>query len=62
MNVFRDAYKSKTIIKTIENNYGTTIVKSVRIGNSGQALEVGFFYKGGDMNLVPSVTTFIPKL
>ncbi|WP_394775769.1 hypothetical protein [Flavobacterium sp.] len=40
--------------------HGTTIMKQVKVGE--HALNVGFFYKGSNMDVVPAVTTVIPKL
>ena len=40
--------------------HGTTITKQVQIGD--HALNVGFFYKGGNMKSTPSVSSIIPKL
>lgn len=36
-------------------------MKSVNVGNKG-SINVGFFYKGGDMSSTPTITTIIPKI
>ena len=58
--LFGKAFKN-AMISTQSTKYGTTVVKSVNIGNKG-AIEVGFFYKGGNMNSTPSVSSIIPKI
>lgn len=50
-----------TIISTKSSSYGTTVTRGVTIGDKG-ALNVGFFYKGGNMNSTPTVSTIIPKI
>jgi len=52
---------SNGIKATQTTKYGTTVVKSVDVGNKG-AIEVGFFYRGGDMSSKPTVTSIIPKI
>ncbi|MBB5648930.1 hypothetical protein HDE70_005276 [Pedobacter cryoconitis] len=59
-NVFKQAFSNGKIISTKTTEYGTTIMKSVNVGNNG-SVGVGFFYKGGNMSVTPSVSTIIPK-
>lgn len=54
------AYKKGVNIKVSNSPYGTTITKRIQVNEKG-ALDVGFFYKGGDMSVVPKVSTIIPK-
>jgi hypothetical protein len=61
MNVFGQALKSGTVISTKTSQYGTTVMRSVNIGNQG-SINVGFFYQGGNMSAIPSVSTIIPKI
>jgi hypothetical protein len=59
--VFNQAIKTGTTVSTKATEYGTTIMKSVNIGDKG-SVGVGFFYEGGNMNLLPKITTLIPKI
>lgn len=61
MRVFNKAWNSP-IINKIETTHGVSIIKSASVGKNGQAIQVSFFYKGGDMGLTPTVSTIIPKL
>ena len=61
MKVFDRAFEEGTVISTKTTEYGTTVVKSVQIENKG-AINVGFFYKDGNMTSMPSVTSIIPKI
>jgi hypothetical protein len=61
MNIFAQAFESGTVISTKTTQYGTTVMRSVNIGNQG-SINVGFFYQGGDMSVTPSVSTIIPKI
>ncbi|MCX6317425.1 MAG: hypothetical protein NTW29_09060 [Bacteroidetes bacterium] len=61
MRVFEQAFENGTVISTVVNEHGTTVAKSINIGNRG-SISVGFFYKGGNMSSVPSVTSIIPKI
>lgn len=62
IKVFKKAFNNSSIVKTIENPHGITVVKSASVGTNGQAVQVSFFYKGGNMNVTPSVSSIIPKL
>ncbi|WP_326981988.1 hypothetical protein VUJ46_17415 [Chryseobacterium sp. MYb264] len=59
--VFSNALESGIVMSTKTSQYGTTVTKSINVGNNG-ALNVSFFYKGGNMSSTPSVTTIIPKI
>lgn len=59
-DVFGQAFNSGKVISTKSTEYGTSIMKSVNVGDKG-SIGVGFFYKGGNMTANPSVTTIIPK-
>lgn len=61
MKVFKDAFKNGTTVSTKTNQYGTTVTKSINIGEKG-SVNVSYFYKGGDMTATPSITTIIPKI
>ncbi len=61
MKVFGQALESGTVISTKTSQYGTTVMRSVNIGNKG-SVNVGFFYQGGNMSATPSVSTIIPKI
>ncbi len=61
MKVFGKAFTNGKTVSTMTNNFGTTVVKSIKIGKKGQ-VNVSFFYKGGNMSSAPSVTTIIPKI
>lgn len=41
--------------------HGTTITRRIRVSEKG-ALDVKFFYDGGNMSSIPRVTTLIPKI
>jgi len=58
--VFARAFNEGTVLATKTNSYGTTITKCVNVGNNGN-ISVGFFYPGGNMNSIPTITTIIPK-
>lgn len=61
MKVFGQALENGTVISTKTSQYGTTVIRSVNIGNQG-SVNVGFFYQGGNMTATPSVSTIIPKI
>ncbi len=61
MNVFNKAMEAGNVISTKTNSYGTSIMKSVNVGNQG-SVGVSFFYPGGNMSSTPTVTTIIPKI
>jgi RHS repeat-associated protein len=61
MNVFGQALESGAVISAKTSQYGTTVMRSVNIGNQG-SINVGFFYQGGNMSATPSVSTIIPKI
>jgi len=61
MDVFTQAFESGTIISSRTSQYGTTVMKSINIGNKGSN-NVGFFYEGGNMSATPSISTIIPKI
>ena len=60
IKVFNQASNGVTI-KTITSEYGTTVRRRALIGDKG-AIDVGFFYKGGNMSATPSISTIIPKI
>ncbi|CAI9430325.1 hypothetical protein MSHRCOH1_08995 [Candidatus Ornithobacterium hominis] len=60
-NIFSKAFEKGTVISTKTNEYGTTITKSIEVSNKG-AINVGFFYKGGNLNNKPTISTIIPKI
>lgn len=61
MNVFGQALENRTVISTKTSQYGTTVMRSVNIGNQG-SINIGFFYQGSNMSATPSVSTIIPKI
>ena len=61
MGVFRDAFKNGSVVSTKTNSYGVSVSRSVAVGDQG-ALNVSFFYAGGNMSATPSITTLIPKI
>jgi hypothetical protein len=61
MNVFGQALESGSVISTKTSQYGTTVMRSVNVGNQG-SINVGFFYQGGNMSATPSISTIIPKI
>lgn len=61
MKIFEQALESGTVVSTKTSQYGTTVMRSVNIGNQG-SINVGFFYQGGNMSVTPSVSTIIPKI
>ncbi len=61
MKVFNKAFVKGQVEKTLENNFGVTVVKSIEIGKKGK-IDVSFFYKDGNMEIAPQVTTIIPKI
>jgi RHS repeat-associated protein len=60
MEVFNKAFDSGKVISTKTSEFGTTVMKSVNIGDKG-SIGVGFFYKGGDMTATPTISSIIPK-
>jgi RHS repeat-associated protein len=60
IRIFNKAFSSGTEVSTQITPHGTTIMKQVKVGE--HALNVGFFYKGSNMDVVPAVTTVITKL
>ena len=42
-------------------NMAQLITKSIEVSNKG-AINVGFFYKGGNLNNKPTISTIIPKI
>ena len=61
MKVFSQAMQSGATVSTKVTQYGTNVMKSVNVGGKG-SIEVGFFYKAGNMSAKPAVTTIIPKI
>jgi RHS repeat-associated protein len=61
LETVRLAYDSKDVISTKSSEHGTTVMKRILINDQG-SINVGFFYKDGDMTQRPSVTTIIPKI
>jgi RHS repeat-associated protein len=59
-NIFKQAFKEGSLISSKSSKHGTTIMKSINVGNNG-SINVGFFYKGSNMNTIPSISTIIPK-
>lgn len=59
LKVFGKALSDGTEVKTIVNQHGTTITKSIEIGKKGK-IEVSFLYEAG--NNTPKVTTITPKI
>ena len=60
MKVFDEAISIEGgIVRT--NKFGTSITKTVQIGDKG-AIDVTFFYESGTVNSLPKVTTLIPKI
>jgi uncharacterized protein RhaS with RHS repeats len=62
IKVFNKAYNNSSTVKIIESSHGVSVIKSASVGTQGQAVQVSFFYKGGNMNVAPSVSSIIPKL
>ena len=59
--VFFKAWNEGETVAKKTNPYGVTVVKKVQIDDKG-AIEVGFFYEGGDISGTPKVTSMIPKI
>jgi hypothetical protein len=55
---------SGPVTKSLTNEYGTTIVRRVEVnaGDVKGALDVSYFYEGGNMLATPEVKTIIPKI
>jgi hypothetical protein len=60
VSVFDEAFTDGVVLSIKSTQYGTTVVKSIKVGNNG-SVDVGFFYAGGDMSAVPSISSIIPK-
>ena len=60
IDIFNQALTSGKVISEKVTEYGTTVMKSVLVGDKG-SVGVGFFYKGGNMSAKPTITTIIPK-
>lgn len=41
--------------------YGTTITRTVKVGDVG-AIDVKYYYPGGDLSATPEISTIIPKI
>ena len=59
--IFKQALDKGKIIKESTSKYGTTVTRQIQVNKKG-ALDVSFFYEGGDMTKTPKVITIIPKL
>lgn len=53
IKVFDQAIEKGSTISIKTSEYGTNVMKSVNVGNKG-SINVGFFYKGGDMSSTPN--------
>lgn len=58
--IFREGL-SKPEKSRIETKYGITITRTVEIPGKG-AIDVKYFYPGGDLTKTPEVSTIIPKI
>jgi hypothetical protein len=45
----------------LTTEYGVTITRTVAVGERG-AIDVKYFYPGGDLSATPEVSTIIPKI
>ncbi|SUW65724.1 Filamentous hemagglutinin [Buttiauxella agrestis] len=61
VDVFNKAASDGVIVSQKSNNFGTTITKNITVSDKG-AINVSFFYPGGDLNVTPKITTLIPKI
>nr|WP_105173578.1 RHS repeat-associated core domain-containing protein [Pseudoalteromonas sp. T1lg122] len=61
MAVFQNALTQGRYVSTQTNQHGTSVLRSLNIGGRGE-INVSYFYRGGNMNATPSVTTIIPKI
>jgi RHS repeat-associated protein len=61
IKIFSKALAEGIEMRNQSNKYGTTITKSIEIGQRGR-INVAFFYEGGDLATKPRVTTLIPQI
>jgi RHS repeat-associated protein len=61
IKVFDEAIEKGTLVTTKKSEYGTTIVKRVKIGEKG-TIDVGFYYEGVNLSKTPTISTIIPKI
>ncbi|MEW5561626.1 hemagglutinin repeat-containing protein [Enterobacter asburiae] len=61
INVFNRAASEGVVVTQKTNNFGTTVTKSITVSDKG-AINVSFFYPGGDLSATPKITTLIPKI
>lgn len=59
LQIFRDGLNAPEIGRHI-SDYGITVTRSVEL--SGGAIEVKYFYSGGDLSSTPEIVTIIPKI
>ena len=48
-------------VSRLTTEYGVTITRTVKVGDAG-AIDVKYFYPGGDLSATPEITTIIPKI
>ena len=61
VSVFNKAASDGVVVSQKNNNFGTTITKSITVSDKG-SIQVSFFYTDGNLNTKPKITTLIPKL
>lgn len=60
MQIFEEGLQQPEFSR-LKTDYGVTITRSVKVGDAG-AIDVKYFYTGGDLSATPEVSTIIPKI
>lgn len=63
LQIFQEGLNG-TIIKVKRKNYGSAVLRKVEIsgGQIAGAIAISYFYRNGDMNSIPEVTSLITKI
>lgn len=56
-----EATRSSPEVARHVTQYGVTITRTARVGNVG-AIDIKYFYAGGNTNVVPEISSIIPKI
>ena len=60
LKLFQDSQKLPEVARHV-TDYGVTITRTARVGEIG-AIDVKYFYPGGNMKAIPEVSSIIPKI
>lgn len=63
LEIFAEGLTASQVGEPRSTSYGTTIVRRVElIGAEVGAIEISYFYPGGDLSATPEVSTIIAKI